>query len=246
MLKSSSFKLATLRLLLQVMPDSYKNRLAVHLGRPDIGFSLSQLRNFGYRPRQVLDGGAYRGEWARYCLAVWPEASVLCIEPQDATQADLSKLAQEKAPNVTIIKGLLGPTDDPAVSFAAAGTGGSVLAANAPSSTSAMWSIDSLISQRNTPFDFVKLDVQGYELQILSGFEKYLPHCTMLQLELSLIPIVEGAPIIAEVVAYLDQRGFVLYDFDEIIRSPSDGAVWQVDALFCRRNSHLRTNRTWR
>ena len=59
------------------------------------------------------------------------------------------------------------------------------------------------------------------------------------------LPIATGAPLLDAVVSYLYQRGFVMFDVDELIRSTSDGAVWQIDALFCRMNSPIRTQRVW-
>lgn len=246
MIKHQRLNRAALHLLLEMMPEVIRERLAVHLGRPDLRFSLLQLRRFGFEPKQVLDGGAYRGDWSRLCFSVWPETSIVCVEPQKSTATALQSLAEEKTPRVKVVQALLGAVDQCAVPFRESGTGSSVYTSNNGGSNCSMWSIDSLIDQGLGPFDFVKLDVQGYELQVLSGFERYLEECQLLQLELSLLPIVEGAPRITEVLAYLDRRGFVIYDIDELIRAPSDGALWQVDALFCRENSPLRSKRTWR
>jgi Methyltransferase FkbM domain len=109
-----------------------------------------------------------------------------------------------------------------------------------------MWRIDTLIDEGLAPPDFAKLDVQGYELEVLAGFEKHLPSCQWLQLELSLLPIAPGGALLHEVLGYLKERGFVMFDVNELIRAPSDGAVWQIDALFCREDSPLRQERIWR
>ena len=90
------------------------------------------------------------------------------------------------------------------------------------------------------------LKAQGYELEVLAGYEKHLQACEVPQVELSLLPIVPGAPLIHDVLAYLSTRSFVMFDVDELIRSPSDGAVWQIDALFCHEVSPLRSRRAWR
>ena len=55
-----------------------------------------------------------------------------------------------------------------------------------------------------------------------------------------------GAPPLDKAIAYVNHRGFVLFDVDELIRSPSDGTVRQIDALFCRADSPLRNQRRWR
>jgi len=45
---------------------------------------------------------------------------------------------------------------------------------------------------------------------------------------------------------YLRSRRFVIWEIEEFIRSPSDGALWQIDALFVREDSPLRVGRRWR
>ncbi len=77
----------------------------------------------------------------------------------------------------------------------------------------------------------------------MHGFERHFQDCAVLQLELSLLPLIQGAPTIAEVIAYLNERNFVLFDIDEFIRAPLDGAVWQVGAFFCAHDSPLRKER---
>ncbi len=109
-----------------------------------------------------------------------------------------------------------------------------------------MTTVDTLIeSGQCQPPDLVKLDVQGYEIEVLEGWTESFYRCQIIQCEISLIPIVAGAPLLHEVITYLFQRGFVVFDVTELIRSPSDGAVWQIDALFCRCDSPLRLSRVW-
>lgn len=234
-----------LRSVLGHLPRELREAMAVHLGRPDIRFSLAQLRRFGFAPVQVLDGGAWTGDWARTCLEVWPGAQVLCVEPQEAPQPALQALAAKARGKVEVKQGLLGPRDAEAAPFTDAGTGSSVLGST-DGPARPMWRIDTLITQGLRPPELVKLDVQGYELEVLAGFEAGLRSCQVLQIELSLLPIAPGAPLIADVLAYLSSRGFVMYDLDEVIRAPSDGAAWQIDAIFCHEESPLRRQRTWR
>jgi len=231
---------------LGLLPPHLRNTIAVHLGKPDIRFSLIQLKRFGFQPRQALDVGAFRGDWAKTCLEVWPNVRVLCIEPQQAPQSDLNEFARQNVPRVTVNQCLIGADDREAVPFNEIGTGSSVLDSSPRNATRPMRSIDSLVDAGDcNPPEFVKLDVQGYELQVLEGFDRHLPTCQVLQMELSLVPIVPGAPIISDVTAYLKARGFEMFDVDEVIRAPSDGAVWQIDALFCRNESPLRLERRW-
>jgi len=240
------FARSLLGFLLKSIPFDLRRRLAVHLGVPDISWSLRQLRRFGFIPKHVMDVGAFKGDWARVCIDVFPEATIMCIEPQDAQQEELKKLASEY-PKVKVIQTLLGRVERESVPFEEIGSGSSVLLNSRKEEKRSMTTIDALIEGRYCkPPELLKLDVQGYEIEVLEGYTHNFDVCKVIQCETSLLPIVQGAPLLHEVVNYLYKRGFVMFDVDELIQAPSDGTVWQIDALFCRMGSPLRMERTWR
>jgi len=205
------------------------------------------MKSFGFSPIQVLDVGAFHGLWARACLEMFPEAYITCIEPLDQAQKHLLKLAH-KCKNVQVIQALLGRRVNSRVPFQEQGSGSSVLLSpSGDSPTKPMTTIDELIHEgRCTPLELIKLHVQGYEVEVLEGWTQGFEKCQIIQCEMSLLPLVEGAPLLHELIAYLYKRNFFMSDITEVIRAPSDGAVWQIDALFCREDSPLRAERVWR
>lgn len=232
-------------LFLKTLPEELRRRLSAHLGVPDVHWSLMQLRTFGFSPKHVLDVGAFKGDWTRICLDVYPEAFITCIEPQDLPHIELKKIAEEHQ-NIRIIQTLLGRSIRDSVQFEDIGPGSSVLIDSSKNKRK-MTTIDALIEDGYCkPPELLKLDVQGYEIEVLEGYTHNFYNCKVIQIEISLLPIVEGAPLLYDVVNYLYKRGFVMFDVDELIRAPSDGAVWQIDVLFCRPDSNLRTERVWR
>ena len=237
--------LKVLRQLLRGLPPSLQDRLAIHLGKPDVHWSLTLLCRLGFMPRSAMDVGAFVGNWAKACLDVFPETHITCIEPQDAAQADLEGLAARHT-NVRIIKTLLGRHGRADVPFTEIGPGSSVLLPSSGGTAKEMSTIDDLIEKGlcEAP-ELLKLDAQGYEMEILEGNARHLDTCKVIQCELSLLPLVPGAPLLHDMVAYLRERGFVMFDIDELIHGPRDGAVWQIDAIFCRFDSTLRTERVW-
>jgi len=236
----------TLQILLDLIPPEWRRRLGVHLGCCDLSWSLGQLKRFGFIPKNVLDVGAFHGEWAKACLKTYPEAHITCIEPQEECQPKLGELAK-KHRNIKVIQTILGSQILPSVPFQEIGSGSSVLLP--PSGNGCikpMTTINQLILEGQIdPPELVKLDVQGYEKEVLKGWVREFDKCQVIQCEISLLPLVNGSPLLTEMIEYLQGRGFVMFDITELIRSPSDAAVWQIDALFCRKDSPLRTEIVW-
>lgn len=64
---------------------------------------------------------------------------------------------------------------------------------------------------------FMKLDVQGYELNILQGAGPTLDRCLGLEVEVEFNPLYEGQPLFADVDQFLRARGFALWRIDHLV-----------------------------
>jgi FkbM family methyltransferase len=103
---------------------------------------------------------------------------------------------------------------------------------------------DSLIGPFARPA-LCKIDVQGSELSVLRGMDARLAEIDMLVIEASTLSSLEGGPEVGEVIEFLRERGFALYDVLGTSRRPLDGALAQVDLLFVKEESPLRADRRW-
>jgi hypothetical protein len=81
---------------------------------------------------------------------------------------------------------------------------------------------------------FLKLDVQGYEPQVLAGATRLLTHTLAVQLEMSLIPLYRGEVLMPEISARMKDTGFELWDLEPSFRDPTTGRLLQVDGIFTR------------
>jgi FkbM family methyltransferase len=79
---------------------------------------------------------------------------------------------------------------------------------------------------------FLKLDVQGYEPQVLAGARRLLHHTLAVQLEMSLLPLYEGETLMPQMQAAMTAKGFDLWDLEPSFRDPATGRLLQIDAIF--------------
>src|SRR5437016_1422433 len=85
------------RLIPRPLRTAIRNRILASVQIPSIWWSLANLRCLGFAPTQVIDCGAYDGNWARRCKEVFPQARVLCVEPQAAKEPSLRRVKEELA-----------------------------------------------------------------------------------------------------------------------------------------------------
>lgn len=64
--------------------------------------------------------------------------------------------------------------------------------------------------------DYLKLDVQGAELDVLAGGQRALEDCLVVESEVEFVPFYEGQPLFAEVDQFLRARGFALHRLIDI------------------------------
>ncbi|WP_313642605.1 FkbM family methyltransferase [Stenotrophomonas sp.] len=88
------------------------------------------------------------------------------------------------------------------------------------------------ISALNT---WLKLDVQGFECEVLAGAGRLLQRSRIVQLEMSLVPLYAGQALFSELLDLMDQAGFEPVGFEPGFQEPETGVMLQVDGLFRHR-----------
>jgi FkbM family methyltransferase len=91
---------------------------------------------------------------------------------------------------------------------------------------------DGVVREGERPY--LKLDVQGFELEALRGAELSLPSLVGVEAELSLVPLYEGAPLYREVVDHLETAGFRLAGLEPEFFEPDTAELLQVQGIFVR------------
>jgi FkbM family methyltransferase len=218
---------------------------------PNIPHAFSILAAQGFAPACIYDIGANQGDFVRQCLEYWPQAHFVCFEPLQGQVAELRAMARQYPQGqIRVIEGLLGNDDRAEVVFHEAGTGSSVLAEHVnksiPTRLHPMRTLATARSEFDLPLPtLLKLDVQGFELEILKGGESLLGRAEVILSEVNFLDIHENVPLAGDIMHWLNERNFVLYDICGMGRRPLDGALWQADFLFVKKDGYFRQDKTW-
>lgn len=212
---------------------------------------LAHLSRLGVEPSACQDVGANRGEWSRQARAAFPNAALFLIEPQEEMAATLDAYCEhtisakwkkagagskQGTMELSVWPDLAGSTffDAPEVNDEFERRDVLVV------------TLDGLVEEGWMPIpDLVKIDVQGFELEVLHGAMNLFGHTEVFVIETSLFPFFADAPVFADVFDFMRRQGYALYDFGGSVRRPLDGALASVDAVFVRANGPLRASSAW-
>lgn len=216
-------------------PQEFANFAHTYCIAPAMSVGLASIAARGFSPRTIVDVGAYNGGWTREAKLVWPAARTILVEANRAKLANLEGLGEVHC-------ALLGAEEGKTVQFNLMETGSSIFVENSPVDRKieirTITTLDALHLDIATPA-FLKIDAQGYELEILKGSMNTLPAFDAILLEIAVIEINKGAPLFHEVTAFMDRIGFAACEILELHRRPLDRALSQLDILFVRKDSPL-------
>ena len=221
-----------------------KKLISKALQRDDLPLEEQAYRRLaasGYAPASIVDVGAHDGNWTKLARRLFPDARIMMIEPLTSKAESLNALANSLE-KTQFVNALLGAEAGQTVTFYEAGTGSSVHREQSnvefketPLQTS---TLDDVAGHLDGPI-FLKLDVQGAELEVLEGGHNTLSRADLVQLEVALLPYNEGAPTFLQLMQYMDDHGFVPFDVAGMIR-PTGAELVQVDMLFVPARSPMR------
>ena len=216
------------------------------LGRDPASRRVALIRERGVN--LVLDVGANDGPFARQLREAGYRGRIVSFEPQTAAYAALRSAAAADAlwecRNVAV-----GVDEGEVVLNIAANSSSSSLfemsplhVASAPESAYVgreqvnVQRLDSLAGELGLAEAtvYLKVDVQGGELDVLRGAVAALDRVVLVEAELSLVPLYEGAPRFDEIIDYLAERDFGVLSLEPVFVDPSDGRLLQLDAVFGR------------
>lgn len=203
---------------------------------------LDKLRKIGIIPRHIFDVGACNGAWTRHVRADFPEATFDMFEPLAPHSALLREGFDRTVDGerYRLHSVALGPESKHTTMF--------MYPDNIPGSTALelgfspsdakpveieMLTIDDAITRLSLPIpDFIKMDTQGCELNILKGACHTLPKVDALLLECWLTRAYgPSTPLLLEVAEWLRDFDFYLWELADQWRDPA-GTLVSQDCFF--------------
>jgi FkbM family methyltransferase len=196
---------------------------------------LESAKRAGVPLSTVYDIGAHRGEWSREVrAAVGGDTEFILFEANPNLVPDLD------ASGFRYYVAALSSPDRGHVDFhrrGIAGTGDSYYRETTscyddteivrlPATT-----LDNLMTNLDLPFpDFIKLDTQGSELDILAGGEAALARASLVLVECPIIRYNAGAPSLQDYLDFFRRRHFIPVRLVET--HYGEGTLLQVDIMF--------------
>lgn len=196
----------------------------------------------------VVDVGANRGQFGQELRRAGYDGRILSIEPLASAYQRLSARSRRDE-HWQALHCAVGESNGRAVLHIAANSASSSLLPMLPAHVQAapetryvgseevpVRRLDDILSE-HVPREsrtYAKIDVQGFELEVLRGAGRFLESVTAIQLELSLVPLYQGSPSAVEVDAFVREAGYELAGIEPGFSDPVSGRLLQMDGIYVR------------
>jgi len=196
----------------------------------------------------LLDVGANEGQYALGLRAAGYDGTIISVEPLRAAYERLSRHAAADPRWQCVHAAASDHAGTIKINVARNSVSSSVLPMLATHTTADPLSVyvgqeevravtvDSLIDEGvDAGKTMVKIDVQGFESDVLDGVRHHLDELAVVQLELSLVPLYDGQALMPQLVERMSQCGFELWLLEPGFSAPDSGRLLQCDGVFVRR-----------
>lgn len=189
----------------------------------------------------IVDVGAHNGLWVRQMKELFPDARFLAIEANEDHAMDLCRTCGDSdSYEIALVGEEEGKEIPYYISESQYTTGNSIYPENTRHFENRVCvrkqitRLDSLFRKHNIEsIDYLKLDIQGAELDALKSLGDYIDRVKFIQSEIMFLNYNEGAPSYTELLSYLHDKGFKVRKFlDIMVTNKFD--ILQMDLLFER------------
>jgi len=196
----------------------------------------------------VLDVGAHRGESIRFFKAIYPQCRLYSFEPDPQNFAELEKVSAQFG--TASVQVALGEKQEQCRYYRQGISHlGGLLPIDPQSQDSlgyARQAANEAIPVRKTSLDLacaelgidhvhiLKIDVQGYESQVLQGGTRMLQHTDCALIEIGLYDFYGKTSSFVEVVNLMHGAGFSLWDIAKLSKNPKSLRTDWIEVVYRR------------
>jgi FkbM family methyltransferase len=210
--------------------------LKSHLDALEYEKCMQRFQKTNVKLDVIYDIGAHKGRWTKWHKKILKNKRFILFEANEIHRKKLEKISSE------VFIQVLSDENKQLKFFRKGGTGDSIYLENTDHYTDSFElvsakNIDTLINEKNLPLpDFIKLDVQGAELDILKGAKTAISSCNVILMECPIVQYNLGAPKLEEYLNFMKEIDFLpIKIFEQHI---DRGLLIQIDILFMSKKSY--------
>lgn len=193
---------------------------------------------YNFEPSVIYDIGSHEGKWTEECKKIYPKSQFIQFEAntnkkQLTPDAHFEVLSSEDNNPIKYYK-----------TTSACDTGNSVYRENTVYFEDFLVQVeerksrklDTIVTEKKLDLpDFMKIDTQGSELDILKGATNTMKNAQVILMEISLHQYNKDSPLLHTVIVEMLNYGYIMFDIVDL--HYNNAVLIQIDALFCKKDS---------
>lgn len=196
----------------------------------------------GFSPKHIVDVGANHGTWTRNALNYFPNAHYTLLEPQGNLKKSINDvlISNSKVKFYAMGAGSSSGT----LKFSMVGRDDSCTFAMSESEAQEkgytqidvpVVTLNGFLPTLNLPNpEVIKIDAEGFDLEVLKGASNYLPTAEVILVEAGIVNKSLDNDIFA-VQKFMDTNGFRLFEITDLNRPMSKPVLWLAELAFVRK-----------
>lgn len=176
---------------------------------------FKRFKELGYEIKKAIDVGAHQGSWAKRFKTVYPDAELYLVDGNEKHKEKLSEYGQ-------FIHGYVGQSKEKRTFYTSAKemdeSGNSLYQenSNTPFRKKEVYTTPLKDLVPDQKYDYIKMDIQGAELEVIEGSLSLFYQTKFVQLEVPVFQNNKGAPNFEQVVNYMANSAFKVFEIENI------------------------------